>query len=41
MSHQKYIRTKALVIGIDHYDLANQLDNVVGYIFSIVIKQIM
>lgn len=41
MSNQEYIRTKALVVGIDHYNLANQLDNVVGYIFSIVISRIM
>ena len=30
MSNQKYIRAKALVVGIDHYEQANQLDNAVN-----------
>lgn len=30
MSSLKYIRAKALVVGIDHYDQANQLDNAVN-----------
>lgn len=30
MSNQKYIRAKTLVVGIDHYDQANQLDNAVN-----------
>lgn len=30
MSKQKYIRAKALVVGIDHYEQANQLDNTVN-----------
>lgn len=30
MSNQKYTRAKALVVGIDHYEQANQLDNAVN-----------
>lgn len=30
MSNQKYIRAKALVVGIDKYDQANKLDNAVN-----------
>lgn len=30
MSNQKYIRAKALVVGIDKYEQANQLDNAVN-----------
>ena len=30
MNNQKYIRVKALVVGIDQYEQANQLDNAVN-----------
>lgn len=30
MSNQKYIRAKALVVGIDQYEQAYQLDNAVN-----------